>query len=314
MQASWLRNKGIFMMLLAQIFGTLMNVTTRLLEVEGNQGQGLHPFQILFARMGITLVLSSAYMWWTKTPHFPLGLPEVRWLLVARGISGLFGVYGMYHSLLYLPLADATVITFLAPGLACWACAVLINQPFTRREQIAGLVSLVGVVLIARPTALLSVFNSASDASPPASPDPDFAVPTNTTTAGSGDAANYDSVTPTQRLSAVGVAMLGVLGTAVAFTTIRWIGKRAHPLISVNYFAGWCFLVSVVMLLALPDVGFSLPADLKEWGYLLFLGICGFVMVGFPLPSAVMVYADCERSNSSSPLVLLTRIPPELPT
>jgi hypothetical protein len=29
----------------------------------------------------------------------------------------------------------------------------------------------------------------------------------------------------------------------------------------------------------LPGVGFLLPADLKEWGYLFFLGICGFVMV-----------------------------------
>lgn len=46
LQASWIRNKGLFYMLLAQVFGTLMNVTTRLLEVEGNKGKGLHPFQV----------------------------------------------------------------------------------------------------------------------------------------------------------------------------------------------------------------------------------------------------------------------------
>jgi hypothetical protein len=28
-----------------------------------------------------------------------------------------FGVFGMYYSLQYLPLADCTVLTFLAPGL-----------------------------------------------------------------------------------------------------------------------------------------------------------------------------------------------------
>lgn len=44
--ASWIRNKGLFYMLIAQVFGTLMNVTTRLLEVEGNKGKGLHPFQV----------------------------------------------------------------------------------------------------------------------------------------------------------------------------------------------------------------------------------------------------------------------------
>jgi hypothetical protein len=89
--AAWIRNKGLAYMLLAQVFGVLMNVTTRLLEIEGNKGEGLHPFQILFARMSITVVLASAYMWYKKTPHFPLGKPEVRWLLAARGFGGFFG-------------------------------------------------------------------------------------------------------------------------------------------------------------------------------------------------------------------------------
>lgn len=84
----WIRNKGLAYMLLAQVFGVLMNVTTRLLEVEGNKGEGLHPFQILFARMSITVVLASAWMWYKKTPHFPLGKPEVRGLLAARGFGG----------------------------------------------------------------------------------------------------------------------------------------------------------------------------------------------------------------------------------
>jgi drug/metabolite transporter (DMT)-like permease len=75
--------------------------------------------------------------------------------------------------------------------------------------------------------------------------------------------------------------MLGVLGAACAFTTIRWIGKRAHALLTVNYFAIWCTIVSTVMMLALPDVGFLLPANFKEWCYLFFLGICGFIMVRF---------------------------------
>ena len=108
------QNKGLVYVLSAQLFGVLMNVTTRLLEIEGNHGQGMHPFQvgttlsiksfvlylpysqILFVRMAITTVLSTSYMWWTNIQHFPFGLPEVRWLLVARGIGGFFGVFGMY--------------------------------------------------------------------------------------------------------------------------------------------------------------------------------------------------------------------------
>jgi hypothetical protein len=46
--------------------------------------------------MGITVVLASVYMWWKKTPDFPFGAREVRPLLVARGIGGFFGVFGMY--------------------------------------------------------------------------------------------------------------------------------------------------------------------------------------------------------------------------
>ncbi|CAE7193647.1 hypothetical protein P3342_009478 [Pyrenophora teres f. teres] len=278
-QASWTANKGLVFVLIAQMFGTLMNVTTRLLEMEGNNGRGYHPFQILFARMSITVICASLYMWYKKTEHFPLGMKEVRSLLVARGLLGFFGVFGMYYSLLYLPLADATVITFLAPSLACWACSYFINEPFTRMEQMAAYVSLFGVVLIARPVSLFAAFNHSEDTVPSTAGNSDL-IPSNTTTTDPPGhlAADYDAVTPTQRAMAVGVAMLGVLGSAGAFTTLRWIGKRAHPLISVNYFAVWCTIVSIVAMLALPGVGFLLPNNFKDWCYLIFLGICGFVM------------------------------------
>jgi drug/metabolite transporter (DMT)-like permease len=81
--------------------------------------------------------------------------------------------------------------------------------------------------------------------------------------------------------------MLGVLGAAGAYTTIRWIGKRAHPLLSVNYFATWCTIVSIAMMFVLPDVGFLLPKSLKDWSYLIFLGICGFVMVCLDVSVAI---------------------------
>lgn len=38
-QASWITNKGLALVLVAQFFGTLMNVTTRMLEMEGNDGE-----------------------------------------------------------------------------------------------------------------------------------------------------------------------------------------------------------------------------------------------------------------------------------
>ncbi|KAJ4994284.1 integral membrane protein DUF6 [Stagonosporopsis vannaccii] len=278
LRALWYKNKGLFLVLISQFFGTMMNITTRLLEMEGNDGKGYHPFHILFARMGITVLCASTYMWYKKTEYFPLGMKEVRPLLVARGLFGFFGVFGMYYSLLYLPLADATVITFLAPSLACWACSYLINEPFTRMEQIAAYISLFGVVLIARPVSLFAFLSHADEPVPPASGDLDAAISVNGTVDSHRLAAEFDAVTPAQRASAVGVALVGVLGAAGAYTTIRWIGKRAHPLISVNYFATWCTIVSIIMMAALPGVGILFPRSLKDWCYLTFLGICGFVM------------------------------------
>ena len=230
--------------------------------------------------MGITVVIASTYMWTKKIEHFPFGAKGVRWLLMARGFGGFFGVFGMYYSLLYLPLADATVVTFLSPVIACAACAYLIKEPFTRMEQVAALLSLMGVVLIARPTAIFSYFQST--ATPMASGTPEF-IPTLNATIEASDAGSYANVTPAQQAMAVGVAMVGVLGGATVITTLRWIGQRAHPLITVNYFATWVVVVSGISSALIPSIGFAMPSSLSDWGYLFFLGTCGFTSVSFNL-------------------------------
>ena len=92
----WLKNKGLVLVMLAQLFSVMMNVTTRLLEMDGNHGAGMHPFQILFARMTGTLCLSCTYQWLAGVTNAPFGPREVRKLLIARGVGGFFGVYGMY--------------------------------------------------------------------------------------------------------------------------------------------------------------------------------------------------------------------------
>lgn len=81
------------MVAISQLFGALMNVTTRLLELEGD---GMNPFQILFARQGITAIFCTAWMWWAKVPDFPFGYKGYRGLLVVRSVTGFFGIFGMY--------------------------------------------------------------------------------------------------------------------------------------------------------------------------------------------------------------------------
>jgi drug/metabolite transporter (DMT)-like permease len=210
--------------------------------------------------MSITVLCSVAFMWWAQIPDWPLGAKDVRWLLVLRGVGGFFGVFGLYWSLQYLPLSDATVITFLSPTMACWACSKFIAEPFTRTEMYGGMVSLAGVILIARPTYLFSSSTGDDDSA------------TIATSAGGVEP------TPGQHLAAIGMAIVGVFGAASAYTTIRMIGHRAHPLISVTYFAFWCTLVSTVALVFVPAIPFVLPSTAYQWMLLVFIGLSGFIM------------------------------------
>ena len=43
----WAGNKGLMLVILSQMFGSLMSVTTRLLETDGKHGRGMHPFQVV---------------------------------------------------------------------------------------------------------------------------------------------------------------------------------------------------------------------------------------------------------------------------
>lgn len=89
----WTKNHALFFVTSSQFFGSAMNVAARLLESEGG---GMHPLHILFARQGLTTIICTAWMWYAKVPGFPFGHKETRGLLVARSITGFFGIFGMY--------------------------------------------------------------------------------------------------------------------------------------------------------------------------------------------------------------------------
>lgn len=265
----WLQSKGLILVLLSQFFGSTMNVMTRVLETNGSHGKAMHPFHILIARMSITAVASYLYMWYSNVPH-PFGTREILSLLVFRAVGGFFGVFGLYYSLLYMPLSEATVLTFLAPIVACYACSFLMpNEEFSRKQQLAGIISLLGVVLIARPFSMfinsdgpLSAQTVSSNSTAPIPSSVISSVP--------------ESVDSYHHMLAVVAALCGVLGAASAFTAIRWIGQRAHPLVSVTYHSTITTSLSVVAVLAVPSLHFRLPNNLFEWSLLLGIGVAGF--------------------------------------
>jgi drug/metabolite transporter (DMT)-like permease len=156
----------------------------------------------------------------------------------------------------YLPLAEATVFRFLVPIATAWACSLVLGTSFTRKELLAGVIALIGVILIAQPA---SIFGQADDVD-------------------ASQAGKVDDVTPTQRLIAIGVSVLGIFGASGAYTTIRIIGNRAHALMSVNYFAFLGTVGSSIFLLTIPGIDFIMPHGAREWVLLILLGVLGFVL------------------------------------
>ena len=185
-------------------------------------------------------------------------------------------------SVKYLPLAEATVIIFLIPLLTAAACSFILHEPFSRKELIAGLISFFGVIVIAHPTSFLqSSVKVAAESIDENDPLNSTIISALNTTRVALVRPNYSSalyVTPAQRTMAVGFGLVGVLGGTCAYTAIRYIGHHAHPLISVNYYAILSFLISVGAMVFFPSVGFRLPANTREWGLLVFLGINGFLL------------------------------------
>ncbi|KAF3905766.1 hypothetical protein AA313_de0203454 [Arthrobotrys entomopaga] len=151
--------------------------------------------------------------------------------------------------------------------------------------MLAGFISLMGVLLISRPTSLFYLTDDEDDNSDKIS-GVSGSGGTEPSPAQDGIKVRLREITSAQRFTAVMVALFGVLGAATAYTTIRWIGKRAHPLISVNYFSAYCALVSCLGLLIIPGIGFQMPHNLIQWVLLFGIGICGFCMQ-FLLTSAL---------------------------
>ncbi|KAF5338804.1 hypothetical protein D9758_012094 [Tetrapyrgos nigripes] len=286
------QNYGLLLVVVSQLFLSVVNIGVKKLN---SIDPPVPTLELIFLRMvkaifsfrdlsshirvpsqGITYAFSIGYMLYTKVPHPFLGPEGVRLLLLLRGFSGFFGIFGIYYALQYLSLSDATVLTFLAPLCTSISGAIFLNEKLTKRELVAGVLSLVGVIFIARPvslfghaTAELSQLELELDivqglSSNPSGPAP---IPTEDVS---------EEGTPAERLIAVGVSLLGVLGATGAYTTLRAIGKRAHPLHSMAAFSLQSIVVSTLGMIA-THTGPVVPTKITWLAWLIEIGVFGFL-------------------------------------
>ncbi|KAK0436434.1 hypothetical protein EV421DRAFT_1832232 [Armillaria borealis] len=252
-------NAGLLLVTLSQFLLSGVNVAVKELN-------GIDPpvgtFELIVVRMSITYVCSVGYMLSAGVNDPFLGPKGVRLLLVFRGFSGFFGLFGTYFCLKYLSLSDATVLSFLAPFCTGISGAIFLKEKYNYREALAGLSSLVGVVLIARPTFIFgrlgeeSSLDLISDGVPLSE-------------------ELQTVVTPQERLIAVGVALIGVLGSTGAYTSLCAIGKRAHPLHALVSFSAQSVIVGSIGMIVMR-APLVIPTQLS-WGALLaVIGFLGF--------------------------------------
>lgn len=161
-------------------------------------GQRLPSQEMVMVRAVITLALSA---WAVRQAGVsPWGTPDRRGLLVLRGIVGFLALSCFYHSIVHLPLADATVIQYTNPVFAGLLAVPFLGERLRRREVMSVLVSMAGVALVMRPSFLF----------------------------GHGHA--LDATT-------VAIGLLGAMCSATAYITVRKLGTTEHAAVIVFYFS-----------------------------------------------------------------------------
>ncbi|CCF56679.1 hypothetical protein KAFR_0B03830 [Kazachstania africana CBS 2517] len=243
-------NIGIVFLAIAQFFNSTMIVSTKVLETGESK---IKPLQVLVVRMVITYLGCLIYMYLHRDTikNIPFGDPPVRKWLLLRGMTGFFGVFGMYYSLQHLSISNAILITFLAPSLTIVLAAMFLHERINLWEIAGSLTSLFGVILIIRPPFLFGQ-----------------------TEGGANEKA--ESSNPEERLVGSMIGLLGTLGISCVYIIIRRIGKRAHAIMNVAYFSLVTAVISLFGIIFIPSMSFQIPQTLTEWLLFSNLGFCGF--------------------------------------
>lgn len=203
-------------------------------------GAAFASFEIVASRSIVQAILGliGCYMLGIN----PLGKPGVRKWLFIRGLVGSTGLALFFYSITQLPLADATVVFFLSPTFTAILAALILGEAFTLFDGLCATLCMVGAILVSKPTFLFG-----------------------------GDDVESDSV---HRALAVLAALVGALMAAIAYVTVRKIGKGAHFLVHTVYFGAISTVTSIPMLFAFQE--YVAPEGLKEYGMLLMTGVLAF--------------------------------------
>jgi drug/metabolite transporter (DMT)-like permease len=196
-------------------------------------GQDIPVLEIVAARALVSLVLSYIDV---KRKGISL-LGHKKHLLLSRGMVGALALMCVYYAITRLPLAEATVLQYLHPMFTAVLALMFLKERIQTSTMLSILFSFIGLLLVARPEFLFGVSQS-----------------------------NFP-------LLAIGAAVLGAFGSAVAYVFVRKLNETEDASVIIFYFP----MVALPISLGLLGADFVMPTG-WTWLTLLFVGV--FTQIG----------------------------------
>jgi drug/metabolite transporter (DMT)-like permease len=219
------RGGGLRLMALGAFWFSIMSLAVKL------GGRRLPSQELVLVRAVVTLALSWIAL---RRAGLTVAGPATGRLLL-RGALGCLGLTCFYHSLVTLPLGEATLIQYTNPVFAAVLAALVLHERVGAREIASLAASLVGVALVVRPATLAHAL-------------------------GLGAGAAGAALPP----APVAIAVLGALASAGAYVTVRHIGPAVDPRRVMLFLP----LVTVPATLPFALDGWLWPTP-QEWAILL---------------------------------------------
>jgi len=201
--------------------------------VKASYNQGIPVLEILAFRALISLVI-SVYM--VKRKGIPL-FGERKLLLFARGFIGFIALIFVFYGVVYLPLAEATMLQYLHPMFTALIALIFLREKASLSTLLCMVLCFIGLLVIVRP---------------------DFV----------NEYLGFSTGTADLSVFGIWAAILGALGSACAYVIVRKLSKTEDPTVIVMYFP----LVALPGTLPFLWNSFVMPTG-TTWLLLLAVGV-----------------------------------------
>lgn len=186
-------------------------------------------------------------------------------MLFIRSSFGFVSFLFFYIALRFITLSDSSTIVFSAPVYVSIFACLLIHEPCGVFQIVTVLLTVVGVVLISKPTFLFGDSEV-------------FTIVTNSTLTFDGN----------EKIVGVVFSFISSLAMALTFIVMRKLQKTSLAVV-INHFSVICIVFGIPTLFILRellDMEITVPSSMSDYWFMLLnsvCGVCGQFMLTFAL-------------------------------